>query len=153
MKIKRHKHTRRVLKFYKSNFNLDTKFYNILIDGTFANTALKSKVNLSEQLPKFFEVDANKCKLLTTKCALHEVELLGSCTYGAFVILKQYEIVECKHKRNFVSSEKCFKNLIADSAKSETLAKYFVATQVCIYLEDIIFLVFILLFFFFFNLN
>ncbi len=133
MKIKRHKHTRRVLKFYKTNFNLDTKFYNILIDGTFANTALKSKVNLSEQLPKFFEVDPNKCKLLTTKCALHEVELLGPVTYGALVILKQYEVVECKHKRHFVSSEKCFKNLIANSGMgtSQSTSKYFVATQVC----------------------
>ena len=125
MKIKRHKHTRRVLKFYKSNFNLDTKFYNILVDGTFANEALKSKVNLSEQMPKFFEVAPNKCTLLTTKCALHEVEILGPATYGALVILKQYELVECKHKRNLVSSEKCFKNLITDSA-----TKYFVATQV-----------------------
>ena len=133
MKIKRHKHTRRVLKFYKSNFNFDTKVYNILVDGTFANEALKSKVNLIEQMPKFFEVPTNNCKLLTTKCALHEVELLGKVTYGSLLILKQYELVECKHKRKFVSTEKCFKNLIIDSNERESNTKYFVATQVCLF--------------------
>lgn len=125
MKIRRHKHTKRVLKFYHTNFKFDTKQFNILIDGTFANEALKSKINLKEQLPKFFDVKENKCKLLTTKCAIHETELLGKPTYGAMLILKQYQVVECKHKRNFIASEKCFKNLIAEQGDT----KYIVATQ------------------------
>lgn len=67
MKIKRHKHTKSVLKFYKINFNFDTKHFNVLIDGTFANEALNSKINLAEQLPIYFDVQPNKCKLLTSK--------------------------------------------------------------------------------------
>jgi rRNA-processing protein FCF1 len=130
MKIKRHKHTKNVLKFYKINFNIDTKHFHVLIDGTFANEALNSKINLAEQLPNYFDVQANKCKLLTTKCAIHETEILGKPTYGAMLILKQYELVECNHKRNFVSSEKCFKKLLEDSVQNQTSAKYFMASQV-----------------------
>lgn len=125
MKIRRHKHTKRVLKYYRANFSFDTKLFNVLIDGTFANEALNCKINIAEQLPKFFDVKENKCKLWTTKCAIHETEILGKPTRGAMLILKQYQVAECKHKRNFVSSEKCFKNLISESGDT----KYIVATQ------------------------
>ncbi|RNA09905.1 rRNA-processing UTP23 -like protein [Brachionus plicatilis] len=125
MKIRRHKHTKRVLKYYKANFKFDTKLFNVLIDGTFANEALNGKINLAEQLPKFFDVKDNKCKLWTTKCAIHETEILGKPTRGAMLILKQYQVAECKHKRNFISSEKCFKNLISESGDT----KFIVATQ------------------------
>lgn len=131
MKIRRHKHTKRVLKFYQTNFKYDTKVFNVLIDGTYANEALKSKVNLAEQLPKFFDVKENKCNILTTKCAIHETEILGKPTHGAMLILKQYQLAECRHKRTFVSSEKCFKNLLVDSVCNKNSdTKYIVATQV-----------------------
>ncbi|CAF0960797.1 unnamed protein product [Brachionus calyciflorus] len=125
MKIRRHKHTKRVLKYYHSNFKFDTKFFNVLIDGTFANEALNCKINIAEQLPNFFDVKENKCKLWTTKCAIHETEILGKPTRGAMLILKQYQLAECQHKRQYVSSEKCFKDLINKSVDK----KYIVATQ------------------------
>lgn len=130
MKIKRHKHTKRVLKFYKYNHKIETDIVNILIDGTFANVALSSKINLAEQLPNFFDLPKQKCNLFTTKCALHETEILGKATYGAMVILKQYRLVECQHKRNFVSSEKCFKNILVNNKEANSGLHYFVATQV-----------------------
>jgi hypothetical protein len=141
MKIRRHKHTKRVLSFYKTNFKFDTRFFNVLIDGTFAHEALNSKINLADQMPKFFEIDKktgytckSKCNLFTTKCAVKETELLGKVTHGANLILKQYPLIECKHKRQSVSTEKCFKNLIADSLSPETSQlhgrKYIIATQV-----------------------
>lgn len=85
MKIKRHKHVKRVLKFYKYSHQVESKFINILVDGTFANEALNCKINLAEQLPNFFELPAQKCTLYTTKCAIHETEILGKATYGAMV--------------------------------------------------------------------
>ena len=133
MKIRRHKHNKRVLKYYKTNFNLETKFFNVLIDGTFAHEALNSRINIAEQLPTFFEVKPNNCTLFTTKCAINETELLGKPTHGAMLILKQYKLVECNHKRNFLSAEKCFKHILADSMKTNDNAnqrRYFVATQV-----------------------
>ena len=68
------------------------------------------------------------CQLLTTKCAVHETEILGRATRGAMHILKQYRLVECGHKRTFVNSEKCFKNLLVGGKEAGT--NYFVATQV-----------------------
>jgi U3 small nucleolar RNA-associated protein 23 len=130
MKINRQKHAKKVLKFYKQNYNYDLKVFNILIDGTFANEALKSKINISDQLPKYFDVDKKNCKILTTRCAIHETELLGRATYGAMVILKQFEIVECKHKREVVTREKCFNHLIKDSIENNLNTKYLIATQV-----------------------
>jgi U3 small nucleolar RNA-associated protein 23 len=137
MKVKRHKHNKRVLKFYHTNFNFDLKYFNILIDGTFANSALNDKLNLADQLPKFFELDnkyKNRCSLFTTKCAIKETELLGKPTYGAMLILKQYNLVECQHKREFVSTEKCFKNILVNCAAEKNgqlyNKRYVVATQV-----------------------
>lgn len=143
MKIKRHKHIKRVLKFYKYQHKLDvTKSgVRILIDGTFAKEALTCKLNLREQLPSMFDMKEKtsegaqvagkfvaNCQLLTTKCAIHETEILGKATRGAMHILKQYKLVECQHKRTYVNSEKCFKNLLV--AAKQTGTHYFVATQV-----------------------
>lgn len=134
MKIRRHKHTKRVLKFYKTNFNLDLKTFNVLIDGTFANEALNCKINIADQMPNFFDVPPNKCNLFTTKCAIHETEILGKATHGAMLILKQYQLVECQHKRNIVNSEKCFKNILTNSVNNKNenanSRRFFMATQV-----------------------
>lgn len=121
MKIKRHKHVQRCLKFYEVNFNLKEPF-NVLVDGTFAQEALKCKINIAEQMPKYLEAD--KCKLLTTKCAIKETELLGSATYGAMLILKNFTLHPCNH-RDVVNTEKCFRKLIEDKNQQ----KFFVATQ------------------------
>ena len=148
MKIRRHKHTKRVLKFYKTNYSFEyEKHVNILIDGTFAHQALESKINIADQMPKFFDLKPNNCRLCTTKCALKETEMLGRATHGAWLILKQYELVECQHSREYVNAEKCFKNLVANQCvkskapptptnandqvvKKHRENKFFVATQV-----------------------
>jgi U3 small nucleolar RNA-associated protein 23 len=125
MKIKRHKHVRRILRFYKINFNIQSP-YKVLIDGTFAHEALKSKINLVEQITKYFESKSEGIKILTTKCALNELKLLGSATYGALHILEQYPLVPCKHEnREFINTEKCFKKLVG----SDNLDQYIVATS------------------------
>jgi U3 small nucleolar RNA-associated protein 23 len=121
MKIKRQKHVKKVLQFYKINFNM-LEPYQILIDGTFAQEALQSKINLADQVPKFF--DKKTCELLTTSCALHETKALGPITHGAMLILQQYKIQPCKHTRTAVNTEKCFKSLL------ESDKRFVVATQV-----------------------
>lgn len=134
MKIRRHKHTKRIIKYYKANFNLDTKIFNVLIDGTFAHEALNCRINIAEQMPKFFDVKEANCKLFTTKCAVKETEMLGKPTHGAMLILKQYRQIECKHKKEFVNTETCFKSILQSSQKSPTGhdMKFFVATQVIV---------------------
>lgn len=147
MKIRRHKHTKRIIKYYKANFGLDTKVFNVLIDGTFAHEALKCRINIAEQMPKFFDVAApHHCKLFTTKCAVRETELLGKPTHGAMLILKQYQQIECKHGGGggknseggdevYVNTEQCFRSVLARTHKSHSghEMKFFIATQVNYY--------------------
>ncbi len=73
MKIKRQKHVRKVLMFYKSHYGIDVPL-RALMDGTFCKAALKFKVNIAEQLPKYFD---SEVKLYTTPCVLAECEALG----------------------------------------------------------------------------
>ena len=73
MKVKRYKHCRKVLTFYQKNFGFSVP-YKVLIDGTFCKAALKFKVNIREQLPKYFQSEVQLC---TTECATAECEALG----------------------------------------------------------------------------
>ena len=76
MKVKRQKHVRRILTFYRNNFSMSTP-YNVLLDGTFCKAALTSKVNISEQLPKYLDAEV---KLYTTRCAMAECQAFGEFT-------------------------------------------------------------------------
>lgn len=63
MKIKRQKQAKKTLSFYKYNFNFRQPF-QILIDGTFCQAALKNKIQIKEQLPKYLMGEIQLC---TTK--------------------------------------------------------------------------------------
>lgn len=74
MGIKRQKQVRKSLAFYKQNFGYSPPYY-ILVDGTFCRAALKQKINIREQLPKYLEAEINIC---TTQCTLDECEAFGN---------------------------------------------------------------------------
>ena len=73
MKGKRQKHQRKCLTFYQKNFGHKPP-YKLLIDGTFCKAALKFKVNIMEQMPKYLEAEV---RYFTTKCCIAECEALG----------------------------------------------------------------------------
>ena len=73
MKITRYKRVQRYLNFYKNNFSFRSP-YQVLIDGTFCQAALKNKVNIKEQMPKYLN---DQVKLMTTVCVVNETELIG----------------------------------------------------------------------------
>ena len=73
MGIKRQKQVRKSLAFYKKNFGYSPPYY-VLVDGTFCRAALKQKINIREQLPKYLEAEVNIC---TTQCILDECEAFG----------------------------------------------------------------------------
>jgi len=73
-KLKRHKHMKKTMLFYKNYFGFESRF-QVLIDGTFCKEALKVKVDIREQLPKYLDSEVD---LLTTACARAECELFGS---------------------------------------------------------------------------
>jgi U3 small nucleolar RNA-associated protein 23 len=52
MKVKRYKHAKKVLSFYKSTFKIREP-YQVIVDGTFCHAALKGKIQIKEQLPKY----------------------------------------------------------------------------------------------------
>ena len=52
MKVKRIRAVKKILNFYKNNYSIAPP-YRILVDGTFCHTALKVKVNISDELPKY----------------------------------------------------------------------------------------------------
>lgn len=77
MGIKRQKQVRKSLAFYKKNFGYSPPYY-VLVDGTFCRAALKQKINIREQLPKYLEAEVNIC---TTQCILDECEAFGKTLY------------------------------------------------------------------------
>lgn len=73
MKVKRYKKAQKYLSFYRNNFGFRAP-YHVLVDGTFCQAALKNKINLSEQIPKYL---CDTVRLLTTVCVVTETEKLG----------------------------------------------------------------------------
>lgn len=122
MKVKRQKHVRKILTFYRSSFGYHSPF-QVLVDGTFCRAALNCKVNISEQLPKYLDAEV---KLCTTQCVLAECEALGSLLYGPLKILQQYTVVPCKHKRPILPFN-CLHKMAVATKKGKD--KYFIATQ------------------------
>ncbi|XP_053200568.1 rRNA-processing protein UTP23 homolog [Panonychus citri] len=107
MKVKRYKRVSKYLQFYRTNFGFRAP-YQVLIDGTFCQRALKNKVNIREQLPKYIgdEVTFN-----TTICVINEVQNIGHSVYGAFLIVKQFKPRKCGHK-NPIGAAACIRSLV-----------------------------------------
>ncbi|KAM8882910.1 rRNA-processing protein UTP23 homolog [Synchiropus picturatus] len=121
MKIKRQKQAKKSLLFYKYNF-LFREPYQVLIDGTFCQAALKNKIQIKEQLPKYLMAEV---KLCTTNCALKELEALGKDLYGAKIILQRFQVRQCPHFKSPVSASQCLLAMLEGNNPHH----YFVATQ------------------------
>uniref|UniRef100_A0A8C8DBI8 UTP23 sensor motif region domain-containing protein n=1 Tax=Oncorhynchus tshawytscha TaxID=74940 RepID=A0A8C8DBI8_ONCTS len=85
------------MKIKRQNFR---EPFQILIDGTFCQAALKNKIQIKEQLLKYLMGEVQLC---TTNCALKELESTKDL-YGAKLILQRYQVRNCKHFKNPVSA-------------------------------------------------
>ncbi|XP_063230029.1 rRNA-processing protein UTP23 homolog [Bacillus rossius redtenbacheri] len=121
MKVKRHKRVHKYISFFCNNFGFRQP-YQVLIDGTFCYAALKNKVNIRDQLPKYLEGDV---KFLTTQCVVIEVENLGSAVFGAMLIVKQFGIHKCGHEKKPVPGSTCLLSMLGETNTS----RYILATQ------------------------
>lgn len=121
MKIKRQKQAKKSISFYKYNFSFREPF-QILIDGTFCQAALKNKIQIKEQLPKYLMGEIQLC---TTSCALKELEVLGKELYGAKIILQRFQVRRCPHVKDPVSASDCFLSMLQETNPQH----YFIATQ------------------------
>ncbi|CAJ1083191.1 rRNA-processing protein UTP23 homolog [Xyrichtys novacula] len=121
MKIKRQKQAKKNINFYKYNFGFREPF-QILIDGTFCQAALKNQIQIKEQMPKYLMGEVQLC---TTSCALKELETLGKELYGAKLILQRYQVRRCPHFKSPVPASECLLSMLGETNPHH----YFVATQ------------------------
>ncbi|MEQ2232521.1 Small subunit processome component [Ilyodon furcidens] len=121
MKIKRQKQAKKTISFYKYNFSFREPF-QILIDGTFCQAALKNKIQIKEQMPKYLMGEVQLC---TTNCALKELETIGKQLYGAKIILQKFQVRKCAHLKNPVPASECLLSMLEETNPHH----YFVATQ------------------------
>ena len=119
MKYKRKKQAKRVLRLLKTTFNFHEPL-QILIDGTFCQSALEHKINIRDQLSNYLSASV---KLFTTKCAVNEINSLGNSFRGGLLIIKQYKYLKCNHDNKDVAAA-CFLSLIGDENKK----RYMLAT-------------------------
>ena len=119
MKYKRKKQAKRILRLLKTTFNFHEPL-QILIDGTFCQSALEHKINIRDQLSNYLSASV---KLFTTKCAVNEISYLGDSFRGGLLIIKQYKYLKCNHDNKDVAAA-CFMSLIGDENKK----RYMVAT-------------------------
>ncbi|XP_029023360.1 rRNA-processing protein UTP23 homolog [Betta splendens] len=121
MKIKRQKLAKKTISFYKYNFSFREPF-QILVDGTFCQAALKNKIQIKEQIPKYLMGEIQLC---TTSCVLKELESLGGQLYGAKVILQRFQVRKCPHFKKPVCASECLLSMLEETNPHH----YFVATQ------------------------
>ncbi|XP_056597376.1 rRNA-processing protein UTP23 homolog [Triplophysa dalaica] len=121
MKIKRQKHAKKSIIFYKYNFSFRQPF-QVLLDGTFCQAALKNKIQIKEQLPKYLMGEVHLC---TTNCALKELESLPKELYGAKLILQRFQLRNCTHTKEPLPASQCLLSMLGETNPHH----YFIATQ------------------------
>ncbi|CAH0557420.1 unnamed protein product [Brassicogethes aeneus] len=121
MKIKRYKKVNKNINFYINNFGFRQP-YQLLVDGTFCFAALNNQVNIADNIPRYLH---GETKLLTTQCAVMEMETLGSKLHGALLILKKYGIHKCGHEGKPVAGSKCLLSMLGNHNENH----YIICTQ------------------------
>ncbi|KAF1740544.1 hypothetical protein MXB_4218, partial [Myxobolus squamalis] len=112
MRLKRHKNFKRNIKFFESNYGF-YKPHRLFVDATFAQAALIAKVDLKDQISKYFgdEVIMVFHKIVVSKCVINEAQNLGPQLSGASQILSQFKPWPCSH--NFpVPASQCIEEII-----------------------------------------
>eukprot|EP00127_Corallochytrium_limacisporum_P004453 Clim_evm7s164 gene=Clim_evmTU7s164 len=110
MRVTRRKHARKHIQYYKLHHDFREPF-QVIVDGTFAEVALKCRIQIAEQMPKYLSA---KVKLFTTRCVQKEVASLGPQFSGARAILKHFEFLHCRHKDSNVSPKECIDALVSN---------------------------------------
>ncbi|NXE64880.1 UTP23 protein, partial [Calcarius ornatus] len=121
MGVTRQKHAKKIMGFYKNNFQFREPF-QVLLDGTFCQAALRNKIQIREQLPGYLGGAAQLC---TTRCVIKELESLGKALYGAKLIAQRFQVRNCSHHKNPVSGSTCLLSMIEDGNPHH----FFIATQ------------------------
>jgi len=118
MKVTRYKKANKRINFYINNFQYRPPI-QMLIDGTFAAAAIKSKFLIEDQLKSYMQMEL---RLLTTPCIIIETEKLGSKFQPVAQKLKSLILNKCGHEKNPLSGAQCIQAMVKEN-------HYVVATQ------------------------
>uniref|UniRef100_A0A182JIB4 rRNA-processing protein UTP23 homolog n=1 Tax=Anopheles atroparvus TaxID=41427 RepID=A0A182JIB4_ANOAO len=118
MKITKHKKTRKYMSFYMNNFGFREPLL-VLIDGSFCHAAYKVRLQIEEQLKKYFQCEV---KPIVTACIITETDNLGPGFVGTSQLLKKFLVHKCGHEKRPIDGSACIK------AMTKT-CHYIVATQ------------------------
>ncbi|KAM9235031.1 rRNA-processing protein UTP23 homolog [Leptosomus discolor] len=121
MGLTRQKHAKKNMGFYRHNFHFCQPF-QVLLDGTFCQAALRNKIQIREQLPGYLGGATDLC---TTRCVLKELESLGKALYGAKLIAQRFQVRNCSHHKDAVSGSACLLSMIGEGNPHH----FFIATQ------------------------
>uniref|UniRef100_A0A182NTU1 rRNA-processing protein UTP23 homolog n=1 Tax=Anopheles dirus TaxID=7168 RepID=A0A182NTU1_9DIPT len=118
MKITKHKKTRKYMSFYMNNFGFREPLL-VLIDGSFCHSAYKVRLQIEEQLKKYFQCEV---KPIVTACIITETDNLGGGFIATSQLLKKFLVHRCGHEKRPLDGSACIK------AMTKT-CHYIVATQ------------------------
>lgn len=118
MKVTKHKKARKYMSFYINNFGFREPLLT-LIDGTFCQAAYKARLQIEDQLKKYFQCEL---KLIVTACIITEVDNIGGPLTAVCQLLKKFLVHKCGHEKAPISGSACIKSM----TKS---CNYIVATQ------------------------
>ncbi|XP_052894327.1 rRNA-processing protein UTP23 homolog [Anopheles moucheti] len=118
MKITKHKKTRKYMSFYINNFGFREPLL-VLIDGSFCHAAYKVRLQIEEQLKKYFQCEV---RAIVTACIITETDNLGPAFIGTSQLLKKFLVHRCGHEKRPLDGGACIKTM----TKS---CHYIVATQ------------------------
>ncbi|KAI2551122.1 UTP23 small subunit processome component [Homo sapiens] len=75
MKITRQKHAKKHLGFFRNNFGVREP-YQILLDGTFCQAALRGRIQLREQLPRYLMGETQLCTTSISQECTHSAPIM-----------------------------------------------------------------------------
>lgn len=134
MKVKRQKKTRKVLQYYKINFNIHAP-YKIVCDSEFIQSALLGRIQLKQQLPKVLQLENTLVSHISntinaqrnntqhnivqsiniTRCILRGIEQKGNLYGGALHIANTLTFLKCRHTQKYVSESECVHALVQNN--------------------------------------
>ncbi|MEW5316745.1 MAG: hypothetical protein WDW38_008096 [Sanguina aurantia] len=123
MRVKKHKHTRKAVQFYKINYGFHDP-YKVLLDGNFVHATRESNLaDLQTHIPRLLGA---KCKMYTTACVMKELRSMGKDFGPTTRAAGNYEIHKCGHTKG---ESKPAAECIMEQIGAKNNNHWFIATQ------------------------
>ncbi|KAK1331995.1 hypothetical protein QTO34_007672 [Cnephaeus nilssonii] len=131
MKITRQKHAKKHLGFFRNNFGVREP-YQILLDGTFCQAALRGRIQLREQLPRYLMGETQLCTTRTENIVrvyqlvcVKRIRNIGTGLIWGKTDCTKMPVRNCSHFKNAVSGSECLLSMVEEGNPHH----YFVASQ------------------------